>query len=121
MTIGIYAKASLHDINGAVENLPDLTARIETLRESLRMTGTDGTVTRSATSPLEVESEERTQVEYLQRIGPRGGTADASVLGADVREDVGVRFSPRPVFLSSCMDVAAGNSFDTWRQGGTIG
>ena len=26
MTIGIYAKASLHDINGAVENLPDLTA-----------------------------------------------------------------------------------------------
>ena len=25
MTIGIYAKASLHDISGAVENLPGLT------------------------------------------------------------------------------------------------
>ena len=97
MTIGIYAKASLHDINGAVDNLPDLKARVETLRESLRMTGTDATVTRSATRPFEVESEERTQVECLQSIGPRGGTADASVLGADVRKDVGVRFSPRPV------------------------
>ena len=53
--------------------------------------------------------------------GPRGGTADASVLGADVRKDVGVRFSPRPVFLFESSDVAPGNSFDTRRQGGTIG
>src|SRR5262249_48017989 len=30
-------------------------------------------------------------------IGPRGGMADASVLGADVRKDVGVRVSPRPI------------------------
>ena len=29
--------------------------------------------------------------------GPRGGMADASVLGADVREGVGVRVSPRPL------------------------
>jgi integrase len=41
LTIGIYAKASLHDIKGAVENLPDLTPR-ETAPQSLAMTGTDG-------------------------------------------------------------------------------
>jgi hypothetical protein len=34
---------------------------------------------------------------------PRGGMADASVLGADVRKDVGVRVSPRP--LSSAVTV----------------
>jgi hypothetical protein len=54
-------------------------------------------------------------------VGPRGGTADASVLGADVRKDVGVRFSPRPVLLSIRPETLAGNSFDTSRQGGTIG
>jgi len=97
MTIGIYATASLHDINGAVEGLPDLTAPARQ-PEALRMTGTDGTVTRSATKPLEVVLGEQTQVECGQGIGPRGGTADASVLGADVRKDVGVRVSPRPVF-----------------------
>jgi Phage integrase family len=106
MTIGIYAKASLHGISGAVENLPDLTAP-EPRPEARRMTGTDGTVTRSATSYLAVASDEQTQVECLQGIGPRGGTADASVLGADVRKDVGVRVSPRPFSLpirrsSSC-------------------
>jgi hypothetical protein len=41
LTIGLYAKASLHDIKGAVENLPDLTPR-ETNPQSLAMTGTDG-------------------------------------------------------------------------------
>ena len=63
MTIGIYAKASLHDINGAVENLPDLTAPKRD-RESLRMTGTYATVTRNATRPLELESDETTQVQF---------------------------------------------------------
>lgn len=33
----------------------------------------------------------------MRKRRPRGGTADASVLGADVREDVGVRVSPRPL------------------------
>ena len=61
------------------------------------MTGTDGTVTRIATRPLELESGETTQVQFKQRTGPRGGMADASVLGADVRKDVGVRVSPRPM------------------------
>jgi integrase len=97
LTIGIYAKASLHDINGAVEGLPDLTAPA-TEPETLRMTGTDGIVTRSATQPLDVASDERTQVECVQHVGPRGGMADASVLGAGVRKDVGVRLSPRPLF-----------------------
>src|SRR5262249_44264501 len=40
LTIGIYAKASLHDIRGAVDALPDLsTARPE--REAAAATGTD--------------------------------------------------------------------------------
>jgi len=40
LTIGIYAKASLHDISGAVENLPDLTPREPP--EALAATGTEG-------------------------------------------------------------------------------
>jgi Phage integrase family len=97
MTIGLYAKASLHDINGAVENLPDLTTPKPRL-ETVRMTGTHATVTRNDTLPLKVASDEMTQVQFRLDEGPRGGTADASVLGADVRKDVGVRVSPRPVF-----------------------
>jgi hypothetical protein len=119
MTIGIYAKASLHDINGAVENLPDLTAPVPR-PEALRMTGTDATATRSATRSLEVVTDELTQVECLQRIGPRGGTADASVLGADVRKDVGVRFSPRPVVRfrvdGSCGWDGCRSGFWTWAK-----
>src|SRR5262249_45250401 len=40
----VYAKASLHDIKGAVENLPDLTPR-EQAPEPLAMTGTDPVLT----------------------------------------------------------------------------
>jgi integrase len=44
LTIGIYAKASLHDIKGAVEDLPDLTRPAPDSAPSLlAMTGTDGT------------------------------------------------------------------------------
>ncbi len=78
MTIGIYAKASLHDINGAVENLPDLTTPKPELA-ALRMTGTDGTVTGSATEPIEVASDESTQIQFRLDKGPRGGMAEASV------------------------------------------
>jgi site-specific recombinase XerC len=42
LTIGIYARTTLHDIAGAVENLPDLTPRRETAAEPLAATGTDG-------------------------------------------------------------------------------
>ncbi len=45
LTIGVYAKASLHDIRGAVENLPDLTPAAPTPAEPLAMTGTDAVVT----------------------------------------------------------------------------
>jgi integrase len=45
LTIGVYAKASLHDIKGAVENLPDLTPRELALAEPLAMTGTEPVVT----------------------------------------------------------------------------
>ncbi len=44
LTIGLYAKVSLHDIKGAVENLPDLTPR-ESSPEPLAMTGTDPVAT----------------------------------------------------------------------------
>jgi hypothetical protein len=57
----------------------------------------------------------RRKYNSTHRIRPRGGTADASVLGADVRKDVGVRVSPRPFFS------LGRNSFDTRRRGGRIG
>src|SRR5262249_48254080 len=41
LTIGIYAKTSLHDVAGAVESLPDLTAA-PSGKESHAATGTDG-------------------------------------------------------------------------------
>jgi site-specific recombinase XerD len=43
LTIGIYAKTSLHDISGAVEKLPTLTKTAPAL-EAMRATGTDGSV-----------------------------------------------------------------------------
>jgi hypothetical protein len=53
LTIGIYAKTSLHDIKGAVENLPDLTPQAPR-RESVAATGTDGLAHRAA--PKEIDS-----------------------------------------------------------------
>ncbi len=53
LTIGIYAKASLHDISGAVEALPDLTSKPSAPEsEVLSATGTDTHITtqRYATS-----------------------------------------------------------------------
>jgi hypothetical protein len=44
LTIGIYAKASLHDVKGAVESLPDLNLPAPT-HEAARMTGTNPTAT----------------------------------------------------------------------------
>ena len=40
LTIGVYAKASIHDLAGAVESLPDLTNPAPE-SEPLRATGTD--------------------------------------------------------------------------------
>jgi hypothetical protein len=42
LTIGIYAKTALHEIAGAVEDLPDLTPREKSAAEPLTLTGTDG-------------------------------------------------------------------------------
>ena len=44
LTIGVYAKASLHDIQGVVERLPDLTSSGSS-SEPLAMTGTDPVLT----------------------------------------------------------------------------
>ena len=56
LTIGLYAKASLHDIKGAVESLPDLTAT-PPRREALRATGTGDSALRAITGAT-VENEE---------------------------------------------------------------
>ena len=60
LTIGIYAKASLHDISGAVEALPDLTAKSE--HEVLRATGTDGSATDAATGRMSDDDDDSTQI-----------------------------------------------------------
>jgi hypothetical protein len=69
LTIGVYAKRSLHDIKGAVEALPD-PIRPDPGVESLRMTGTDGVATPRATSGatgvVSVPFEESTQVQSPQ-------------------------------------------------------
>ena len=63
LTIGIYAKASLHDTSGAVEALPDLTAaRPSRATEVLRKTGTDGSTTDSATGRMSDDDDDSTQV-----------------------------------------------------------
>jgi integrase len=49
LTIGVYAKTTLHDVKGAVEALPDPT-RPNPRSESLRMTGTDRVSTPHATA-----------------------------------------------------------------------
>jgi integrase len=45
LTIGVYAKTSLHDMKGAVENFPDMSPRETTPAEPLAMTGTDSVAT----------------------------------------------------------------------------
>ena len=68
LTIGIYAKASLHDIHGAVESLPDLAQKSQA-PEALRATGTDDStvmgqsVTYSATGdPVMVSADSRNMI-----------------------------------------------------------
>jgi excisionase family DNA binding protein len=68
LTIGVYAKTSLHDVKGAVEALPD-PIRTDPGAESLRMTGTDGGLTPRATSgatEVSIPFEESTQVQVQQ-------------------------------------------------------
>jgi integrase len=57
LTIGVYAKTSVHDIQGAVENLPDLAPQ-QPESEALQATGTDGkprTATQNATQDAEAD------------------------------------------------------------------
>jgi integrase len=82
LTIGIYAKASLHDISGAVQSLPDLTARAPE-PEALRMTGTDSGATQSATHAFGVASEESTQVQCWSEEAPVAQLDRASVYGTE--------------------------------------
>jgi integrase len=82
LTIGIYAKASLHDIAGAVESLPDLTARAPE-PEALRMTGTDSGATQSATQTIEIASGDLTQVQHRSNDAPVAQLDRASVYGTE--------------------------------------
>jgi hypothetical protein len=82
LTIGIYAKASLHDISGAVQSSPDLVARAPE-PEALRMTGTDAGATRSATQALGVDSEDSTQIQYQSAHAPVAQLDRASVYGTE--------------------------------------
>jgi hypothetical protein len=82
LTIGIYAKASLHDISGAVESLPDLSAP-EREPEALRMTGTDSGATQSAPSILGIDTEDSTQVQYQSPHAPVAQLDRASVYGTE--------------------------------------
>ena len=79
LTIGLYAKASLHDIKGAVASLPDF-APADSL-ESMAATGTDGRLgggaTQSATHPSPVGTEP---------IGTEGGYA---ILPLDLKSSDG--------------------------------
>jgi hypothetical protein len=60
LTIGVYAKASLHDVKGAVEALPDLT-RPGPDREALAATGTDGVSAPDATYSATLQPDDVTQ------------------------------------------------------------
>jgi hypothetical protein len=73
---------SLHDINGAVENVPDLTAPAPR-PEALQMTGMDATVTQSAALSIEVASHDSTQVEYWHNTAPVAQLDRASVYGTE--------------------------------------
>jgi hypothetical protein len=71
LTIGVYAKASLHDIRGAVEALPDLTLAAPA-REALAATGTESDSGRGATpgaSPVPVETAQTATAQGLSVVG----------------------------------------------------
>ena len=65
LTIGLYAKASLHDIGGAVDALPDLTPKQPVESEALAATGTYG-ATGTATSVQLVDTDDSTQTQCLK-------------------------------------------------------
>jgi site-specific recombinase XerD len=65
LTIGVYAKASLHDIQGAVESLPDLTPS-RPRPEALAATGTDGGSGPTATGSATVLPDNSTQLPTAQ-------------------------------------------------------
>src|SRR5262249_1927755 len=89
LTIGIYAKASLHDIQGAVETLPDLTPGGAT-PEALAATGTEGKST-----PVATNSATQAFVDEKQSEGPQAVYAiRAEDLKSSGGNPVWVRFPP---------------------------
>jgi site-specific recombinase XerD len=67
LTIGIYAKASLHDISGAVEGLPDLTATQPTTeKQVMAAAGTDPV--QNCYFRSETTTDETTQVQFSQDV-----------------------------------------------------
>jgi hypothetical protein len=88
LTIGVYAKASLHDVQGAVEALPDLTP-FSTAPEALAATGTDDAAapraTSGATALLAVDPELGAQGQDIQGVA----TSTDIVLSSDLRSSGG--------------------------------
>jgi hypothetical protein len=91
LTIGIYAKASRFDIDGAVEALPDLAPKQQLETEVLSATGTDG-ATRIAHPSQEHEADESTQLQCLQLDSIHRGDRRSHDLQSDHR--MGTRNRP---------------------------
>lgn len=67
LTIGVYAKASLHDLAGAVSALPDLTT--PPASEAARATGTDGRPAPTATQSATTVPGDEPQTLRMQSVG----------------------------------------------------
>lgn len=80
LTIGIYAKASLHDISGAVDALPDLGPSSQA-PEAVAATGTDGRPNPVATQSATRLHDDSTQVEVDH--------ADSAELEGDLKSSGG--------------------------------
>jgi hypothetical protein len=82
LTIGVYARAALHDIFGAVESLPDLTATGPAL-QAVRATGTDGRSPRTATATATVlpDDETETQAACMVAIGSTEDLKSSALFG----------------------------------------
>jgi integrase len=104
LTIGISAKASLRDIKGAVESLPDLTPTGST-PEAARMTGTDAT--RPARSGSDLTAQGQRAGDVSGRIlSLNGGDDDVSTESSPVRS-MGRDTGKMQGFDASCRELSA--------------
>jgi hypothetical protein len=77
LTIGVYAKASLHDIKGAVDNLPDLTSTAHR-PTNLAATGTDGRLSHYFPTAGDVSGRDMSVPDVMTDLNARTLTSDSS-------------------------------------------